>query len=424
MKITIIGGGSTYTPELIDGLCTREKDLALEEVVLFDIDPDRLGVLSDFSGRMVNHAGARFRVIPSMDRRSAIEGADFILSQIRVGGQQARHRDIELGTRHGLIGQETTGVGGFAKALRTIPAVLEICRDIERYAPEAWLINFTNPSGLITETILNHTSVRALGLCNIPIEMKMDAARELGVAPESVRLDYFGLNHLAWVRRIFVDGEDITDRVFTLLASGKVPANIPDLDYEPEFMEALRLLPLYYNRFYYYPRRMYETIRDKPKSRAQEVMEIEDQLLAVYREGKENTKPKMLEERGGAYYSKVAVDLVDAIVNDRKDERVVNLHNRGALEGLPDDAVVEIPAIVGRDGAEPLPVGAVDTHALGLIQVVKAYERLAIQAGVHRDYRAAFRALLTHPLGPEADKVGALLDELLEINGLEFEKGR
>ena len=422
MKITIIGGGSTYTPELIEGLCTRGEDLGLEEVVLYDIDAERLEVLGAFSGRMAVHAGSRFRVTTTLDRTVAIDGAGFILSQIRVGGQKARHQDIGLGTRYGLIGQETTGVGGFAKALRTIPAVLDICRDIERLAPDAWLINFTNPSGIITETILNHTPVRALGLCNIPVEMKMDAARELGVAPERIRLDYFGLNHLAWVRRLFVDGEDVTDRMLSLLVSGSIPANIPDLDYEPELIEALRMLPLYYNRYYYYPGRMFEKIRSKPKSRAEEVMEIEDKLLALYRDESQNTKPRQLEERGGAYYSRVAVDLIDAIANDRREEHVVNLHNRGAIDGLPNDAVAEIPAVVGREGAVPVPVGAVDAHALGLMQVVKAYERLTIQAGVRQDYRAAFRALITHPLGPSADRAKALLDELLEINGLSFEK--
>ena len=422
MKISIIGSGSTYTPEVIEGLLERGDRLGVECLHLYDIDAERLDVVGSFISRMAAHAGAPFEVSMGMDLDEAVSGSDFILSQIRVGGQQARHRDILTGLKHGLIGQETTGVGGFAKAMRTIPVVLDICRRIEALAPGACLINFTNPSGLITEAILNHSTVRAVGLCNIPYELKMTAAKELDVDAESVRLDYVGLNHLAWIRRLFVDGRDVTPVLLEMLASGEVPKNIPDLDYDADLIRALGVFPQYYLRYYYYPGRMLRAILSKDRTRAEEVMEIEAELLDYYRDIANRTKPELLNNRGGAYYSTAAVLLIDAIANDTGAEHIVNVANEGTIPELPDDAVVEVPSLVGSAGAKPLPMEHVQEEILGLIQIVKAYERLTIRAATAQDYRAAYLALLNHPLGPSAENAGKVLDDIIAVNGLSLKR--
>jgi len=440
MKIAVIGGGSTYTPELIEGLILKEKALGLDRVVLQDIDPARLEPLTSFSQRMVSHAGASFRIDSTADLDEALDGADFVITQFRVGGQKARHRDVMLCLKHNLIGQETVGVGGFAKALRTIPAMMEVCYRIEKRAPKAWLINFTNPSGLITEAVLNETRVRAIGLCNVPMEMKMEAARALGVEPGDVRLDYVGLNHLGWVRRIFIKGVDVSGTVLAFLTSKETrepanagsdverdllrtrkmrgPVNIPDISYEPSLLKALGMIPQFYLRYYYYPEKMLKVIKRAKKTRAQEVMEIEDKLMKIYRDKKNHEKPSLLGKRGGAYYSKAALELIEAILNDKKEEHIVNVQNNGATPDLPPDAVMEIPTIVGRTGASPLPVGQIEPQIIGLIRQVKEFERLTIRAGVKSDYNAALLALITNPLGPTAERAERVLRDIIRTNKL------
>jgi 6-phospho-beta-glucosidase len=420
MKIAVIGGGSTYTPEVVEGFVGRAGDLGLAEVALMDIDPARLEVVGTFSRRMVAHAGSPFRLTTTADRRAAIDGASFVLTQVRVGGQAARHQDILLGLRHGLIGQETTGIGGMAKALRTVPVILDLCREIERTAPDAWVINFTNPSGLITQAILDHSACRCIGLCNIPIEMKMLVAAYLGVPESDVRLDIVGLNHLGWVRKVFVRGEDATPGLLAFLTSADGPKNIPDVDFPPELIRALDAVPLGYNRYYYMTDKLLAELRAKPRTRAEEVMDIEDELLAKYRDPAVVTKPPELGKRGGAFYSKIAVDLVDAIANDRGAEHVVNLRNAGAIPDLPARAVVETAAHVGKGGATPVPTGPLEPSIRALIQRAKAYEELTIEAAVTRSRSAAYRALITNPLGPTATAASEVLDDLLATNRLDY----
>jgi len=422
MKIAIIGGGSTYTPELIEGLILRAGGLGIDEVALMDIDAQRLEVVGNFARRMVEHAGSRFALTTTDHVRAAVEGASFVLTQVRVGGQQARHQDILLGLRHNLIGQETTGIGGMAKALRTIPVVMDLCAQMEAVAPDAWMINFTNPSGLITQAILDHSKCRCIGLCNVPIEMKMTVAKVLEVPEKEVSMDFVGLNHLGWVRKVEVKGEDITARVLDFLASAEGPKNIPYVDFAPELLRALSAVPLYYNRFYYNTERVLEDLKTKAKTktRAQEVMEIEDALLAKYRDPDVVEKPPELEKRGGAYYSKIAVDIIDSIVNDTGDEHVINVHNRGAIPNLPDDAVVETTARVGTGGAVPVPTDKLEPSMLALVMRAKAYELLTIEAALSKSYNAAFRAMFTNPLGPTADRTKEVLDDLLKTNGLAY----
>lgn len=421
MKIAIIGGGSTYTPELIEGLINRGPAVGLTSVVLMDIDETRLAIVGRFAQRMVEHANAPFSVTLTGERAAAIEGADFVLTQFRVGHQRARHQDELLGLRHGLIGQETTGIGGMAKALRTIPVIVDICRDMERLAPGAWLLNFTNPSGLITECILNHTpQKRAIGLCNVPIDMKMTVAKVMNVDEGAVDMDFVGLNHLGWVRRVTVSGEDITGKLLEFLASEQGPANIPDVDYKPELIRALGSIPLYYNRYYYNTERVLDQLKAKPQTRAEEVIEIENKLLARYADPRQVTKPPELEQRGGAYYSKIAVQLIEAIARNTGEEMVVNTRNCGAIPGLPDETVVEITAKIGSDGAAPRPTSALEPSLRALVQRAKAYEELTIEAALHKSYSAALRAIFTNPLGPTADRAKPVLDDLLATNLLDY----
>lgn len=421
MKIATIGGGSTYTPELVDGLIQRAAALGLTELSLMDIDAERLSVVGHFAQRMVEHAGAPFRVTLTGDRRAALAGADFVTTQFRVGKQPARHQDILLGLRHGLIGQETTGIGGMAKALRTLPVIFDICRDMDAICPDAWLINFTNPSGLVTEAILNHARrEKAVGLCNVPIEMKMTLAKHLGVAEEDLDVDVVGLNHLGWVRRVTVQGRDITAELLDFFCSEAGPKNIPDIDFVPELVRALGAMPLYYNRFYYQTERVFEALSKATKTRAEEVMEIEEKLLARYRDPAQTTKPPELNERGGAYYSKIAVDVIDAIANDRGVVHAVNMRNAGAIPNLPDDCVVETMAVIDARGAHPRPTAPLEESMLALVTRAKMYEILTIKAALGQSYDLAFKALFTNPLGPTADRAKEVLDDLLRTNNLNY----
>ncbi|HUU00426.1 MAG TPA: 6-phospho-beta-glucosidase [Myxococcota bacterium] len=422
MKIAVIGGGSTYTPELMDGLISDGPALGLTEVVLMDIDAERLGVVGGFCSRMVAHAGAAFKVVTTADRERAVDGASFVLTQVRVGGQAGRHLDIRLGLDHGLVGQETTGVGGFAKALRTVPVMLEICRDMERRCPHAWLINFTNPSGLVTEAILKHGRQRAIGLCNNPINLRMEVAARLKVEPDHVDLDYLGLNHLSWVRRVTVDGRDVLPGVLDELTSAGRPANIPEeLDYPPEFIRALGMIPSSYLRYYYLTRKALAELQRKPKSRAEEVMDIEKDLLAAYAEPGRVEKPPELEKRGGAFYSRAALDLVLAIHQDSGRRQIVNARNGKAIACLPEDCVVEVPCTIGADGAQPLPVDPPPPEIRGLLQHVKAYEELAVEAALTRSRRLALLALVAHPLVADVELAGTLILEISARHGIVFE---
>ncbi len=419
MKVAIIGGGSTYSPELIEGLIQRYQEIDLTEVVLMDIDQQRLDVVGGFAKRMVAHAGNPFSIRYTNDRSDAIKGADFVLTQIRVGQQPARHKDILLGLRHDLIGQETTGVGGFAKALRTIPEMVAIAKDVQETAPNAWLINFTNPSGLITESLHKAGIRRVVGLCNIPIGIVMDLALYLQCDPDRIKIDYVGLNHLAWVRRVWLDDEEITERIITDLAGKGGPANVPELDYGEDFIRALGFLPSPYLRYFYATETMLAELKAKDKTRAEEVMEVEQELLAQYADESIVTKPPELEKRGGAFYSKIAVDLMDAIYNDRGTTHVVNLANQDAVDGIGADQTVEIPAVIRRDSVTPVRVGAVEPKIAGLMQQVKAYETLAVEAGLEQSYDKALMALVAHPLCP-GSKAKEVLDDIIETHGLQW----
>jgi 6-phospho-beta-glucosidase len=346
------------------------------------------------------------------DRREGIEGADFVLNQIRVGGQAARIRDEKTGRRHDVVGQETTGPGGFAKALRTIPVALGIARDIRELSPDAWMINFTNPAGMVTESLLRYGGVKVMGLCNSPYGMQVGIARAMGVDPERIRIDYVGLNHLAWVRRIFVDGQDRTEEIITqMVAQGQKSDT-----FDPELIETLGMIPSSYLHYFYHQQKVLEEQRSGKQTRGEEVWQIEQQLLEMYRDPELCCKPPLLDRRGGAHYSTLAVSLVNAIANDRQEVHIVDTINGGAIADLPEEVAVEVPSVIDGQGAHALTAGHLPFSIRGLVQHVKAYEELTIEAAIKGDERAALLALTANPLVPSFETARALWKDIRQEN--------
>ena len=411
IKVAVIGGGSTYTPELVEGIGLRRDVLPVDELILHDIDEERLAVVGGLAERILRHLDFPGRFACTGDRRRALDGATFVLVQLRVGGMAARLRDEQIPLEFGCIGQETTGPGGFAKALRTIPVILEIAEETARLcAAGAWLLDFTNPSGLVTQALLDQGH-RAIGLCNVPIGFQRDLAKRLGVAPERVQLEHVGLNHLSWERKVVVDG---VDRLPELIAD--YADELADAVYLPvELVRLLGAIPSYYLHYYYRTARVLEELRTGTP-RAQEVMAIERGLLEMYSDPALDVKPKLLEERGGAFYSEASAMLIESLFTGRGDVQVVNTRGGGALPGLADDDVVEVPCRIDRDGAHPLPLEPLAPEMLGLVQQAKAYERLTVRAAVSGDRGLALKALMANPLVREYDVAAPLLDALLEAN--------
>lgn len=413
LTICIIGGGSTYTPELVEGLIARRDTLPVRTLVLMDIDGDRLRVVGGLAERMVRAAGADIRVRLTTQRKEALAGADYVITQIRVGGSRARVQDERIPLRFGVVGQETTGPGGFANALRTIPVMLEIARDVAEVAPGAHLINFTNPSGIVTEALLKHTGLPTIGLCNSPIGFQRAIARELGVAPEQVRLDYVGLNHLSWIRGVWVDDEDVFDRVLEAAIRQAREGRSP---FSPRLLATLGMIPSYYLHYYY--NRDAEVARQQQaeRLRAEEVLEIEARLLELYADPHLTHKPSLLEKRGGAHYATAAVGVISALHDDTGEVHIVNARNDGALPDLPADSVVELPSVIDAGGAHAIPTDPLPPAIRGLVQAVKAYEELTIRAAVEGDERAALQALLAHPLVPSFAVAEGLWEAIKEAN--------
>ena len=418
MKVAVVGGGSTYTPELVDGLLRRRDALDLEEIVLVDPDAERLAVIGPFAGRMAGHAAPGVRVSWTDALDEGVRGARFVVSQIRVGGMAARLRDEELGREFGLIGQETVGVGGFANALRTIPVALRIAEVVEAEAPGATLLNFTNPAGLVTEALCRHGHVPTIGLCNVPWSTKALIAGHLGVDATEVDIDTVGLNHLTWTRKVVVQGRDRTPEVLAGLRE-LVAAAAADPDGEPEWTPAsvdlFGAVPNYY-LLYYYETEAWVRHQAAHPPRATEVMAIEEELLAKYADPDLDTKPPELDQRGGAYYSEAAAALMADIAADAGTVHVVNTPNRGAVPGLPDDVVLEVAAVVSAGGVAPRPTAPLRADQDALVRTMKDVELLAVEAAVRGDEEAARLALLVHPLGPPAHLVDAVWARLREVH--------
>ena len=421
MKVTVIGGGSSYTPELICGFLKRTDSFPITELWLMDIAPRRLDIVGGFAQRMVAASGNPFAVRLTTDQREAVRDASYVITQLRVGGMQARRADEYLGRRHGLIGQETTGVGGMANALRTIPVILNLASDIHEMAPDALLVNFTNPAGLVTEALARYApDVPSVGVCNVAINTKLSILETLkkhlglNISPERAALNTLGLNHLSWHRGFEVDGTDIWPQVIETYVAWLRDEAEPEWD--PRIIESLRMIPNYYLKHYYYTDHKLAEQDLWPPSRAEEVMEIESALLAQYAEPDRSESPEDLMKRGGAHYSTVATQLLNAHYNDLGETHVVNVPHRGSIPGWPEDWVLEMPCRVSRSGIEPIPAQPLLLVCFGLLAQVKAYELLTVEAAVRGDRDSAYQALIAHPLGPSADDVQAVLDDMLATN--------
>ena len=411
MKVAVVGGGSTYTPELVDGLARLQHLVTVDELVLTDPAEERLSLVGGISQRIFANYGhpGTIRLTTDLDR--AVAEAAVVLIQLRVGGQAARLVDETLPLQCGCVGQETTGAGGLAKALRTVPVILEIAERISRLAAkDAWIVDFTNPVGIVTRALLDHGH-QAVGLCNVAIGNQRAAAQLLDVEPGSVTLDHVGLNHLTWTRQVLVDGQDRLPELLDhfaeeLAARSGLPA---------EVLRRLRVWPSYYLRYFYEHDHVVEQQLTKP-SRAEEVAAIERQLLEIYADPAVGKKPDLLQRRGGAYYSEAAVDLMASLLTDRCDVQVVNLRNYGTFSFLADHAVIEVPARVGRHGPVAETLAPVDPLYAGLIAHVSAYEELALEAAIHGGRERVFRALLAHPLIGQHQLADKLTDLLIAAN--------
>ncbi len=411
LKVAVVGGGSTYTPELVEGFARRAAVLPIDELVLLDPDADRLAIVGGLAGRILSKAGWPGRLTLTGDRSSAVDGASYTLIQLRVGGQAARLGDETLPHRFGVLGQETTGPGGFAKALRTVPVVLDIAEEAAtRGAAGSWILDFTNPVGIVTQALLD-AGYRALGLCNVAIGFQRWIAGHFEVTPDRVRLDHVGLNHLSWIRAVWVDG---VDRLPELLDAGDEIVTAGG-DFSLELVRTIRAIPSYYLQYYYAPEEVLRRQLDGA-TRAEDVISIERELLELYKDPALDHKPELLERRGGAYYSEAAAALIESLHTGDGAIHVVDARNDGAIPNLPDDAVVETPARITRSGAELLPTAPLAPEMLGLVQHVKAYERLAIEAALSGSDEVAYRALLANPVVPSAAAARGLRDAIIEAN--------
>jgi 6-phospho-beta-glucosidase len=411
MKVAVVGGGSTYTPELVQGFGRVSDGLGVDELVLQDTDERRLDVVGSAAQRIASAHGYKGRLVCTTDLDAAVEGASAVLIQIRVGGQAARHLDETIPLRCGCVGQETTGAGGFAKALRTVPVVLEIAERVRRLgADDAWIIDFTNPVGIVTRALLDRGH-RALGLCNVAIGFQRLFAGWLGVAPESALLGHAGLNHLTWIRSVEVDGEDVLPQLLQT-HSDDIAAHI---ELPRRIIDNLGAVPSYYLRYYYEHDLVVQELLHS-RSRAEEVMDVERELLKLYRDPGLRDKPDLLMQRGGAYYSEAAINLLCALFGENGSIQVVDVRNNQTVPQLDADAVIEVPALVGKAGATPLPVVTLPPHQAGLVAHVAAYEALAVSAAVSGNREIAFRALLTHPLIGQRGRAEQLLTDIIAAN--------
>jgi len=425
LKVVTIGGGSSYTPELIEGFINYHNELPVRELWLVDIDEGRekLEIVGNLAKRMVQKAGVPIDIHLTLDRKEALKSAEFVTTQFRVGQLAAREMDERIPLSHGVLGQETNGPGGLFKALRTIPVVLDICREMEELCPEAWLINFTNPAGMVTEAVLRNSNIhKVVGLCNVPIGMEMGVAKLLEVNHDRVRIDFAGLNHMVYGLDVFVDGVTVKDRVINLITDPEkniTMQNIHAMGWEPEFLKALDVLPCPYHNYYYKTGDMLEKELKNFKeggTRAEVVRKLEEELFELYKDPNLSIKPPQLEKRGGAYYSEAAVKLIHSIYTDRRDIQAVNTMNKGAISGIPFDSAVEVSCVITKDGPKPIAMGELPIAVNGLVQEIKSFERAAIDAAVTGDYGKALLAMTINPLIPSDSTAKAILDEMLDAH--------
>ncbi|HIE8728036.1 TPA: 6-phospho-beta-glucosidase [Klebsiella pneumoniae] len=425
LKIVVIGGGSSYTPELIEGLLNRYHEMPVASLWLVDIveGKEKVEIIAGLARRMIAKAGLTIEVVATLDRESALRDADFVCSQFRAGCLDARISDERISLKYGLIGQETNGLGGFANACRTIPIALEIAADMERLCPDAWLLNFTNPSGMVTEAILRHSRIKAVGLCNVPVIMQKGITTLLQCADEKeVVMQVAGLNHFIFVRQILHKGKEWLPEVIAEINAGRdplVPRNIPPFRWPSHLLQGLGMIPCAYLRYYYMKD---DLLRQElaeaggEGTRGEVVKQLEKILFDQYRDPHLAVKPKALEGRGGQYYSEAACELMNAIYNDKRIIMHVNTRNNGAINGLPDDCAVEVSSLITASGPLPLNVAPFPEDTLRLLQLMKSFERLTIEAALTGNRHTAWRALMLNPLIVSGEKLELALDEVIAEN--------
>ncbi|KQX48430.1 6-phospho-beta-glucosidase [Paenibacillus sp. Root444D2] len=415
LKIAIIGSGSTYTPELIEGMIKRKDVLPIDELVLMDIDARKLNIVGKLCERMIQAANIPCRVILTENLDEALQDADFVLSQIRVGKLPARVLDETIPLKYDLIGQETCGIGGFFKAMRTIPVMLHIADRMKELCPDAWLINFSNPAGIITEALLNHSNVKMLGLCNVPFNMFKSIRETLQL--DHASFTYVGLNHLSWITTIEQDGKDYVKTALDMGLNSEAMKNIPSSGFSKEVVQMVGAIPSSYLEYYYFKEKKLTLLKESELTRGEKCMQIEEELLNIYLDSELHSKPELLSTRGGANYSEVAISLVDAIYNDKQEVHVVNLLNNGALDFMEDSDAVEVCAVIGKNGATPIKVTDFNNqHIIDYMRMVKAYERETVAAAVNGSEDAAMRALLMNPLVGDYDAAHNCFNELKEAH--------
>ncbi|TDL83441.1 6-phospho-beta-glucosidase [Peribacillus frigoritolerans] len=425
LKVATIGGGSSYTPELIEGFIKRYHELPIRELWLVDIEAGRekLEIVGDLARRMVEKAGVPMEIHFTMDRRKALKDASFVTTQMRVGLLDARIKDERIPLQMGLIGQETNGAGGLFKALRTIPVLLEIAEEMQELCPEAWLINFTNPAGMVTEALLRYSShKKVIGVCNVPFNMHLSISKMLGVEMNRVHIDFAGLNHMVFGLHVYLDDQEITNRVLEMLGDPEIQMtmkNVAPLPWNPRFLKSLGVVPCPYHRYYYKTSNILNEEMEAFKSgktRAEIVKKLEEGLFELYKDKDLDVKPPQLEQRGGAYYSDAACNVISSIYNDKKDIQVLNVQNKGSISDIEYDSAVEVSCIVTKNGPIPLTMGRLPIQINGLVQQIKSFERIGAEAAVAGSYDKALLALTINPLIPSDDLAEKVLQELLKAH--------
>ncbi|WP_028862150.1 6-phospho-beta-glucosidase [Psychromonas aquimarina] len=418
LKIAVIGAGSSYTPELIEGLLKRKDELPIKQLWLVDIEEgkEKVNIIAALARRMIKKESLDIQVKVTLDRRPALKNADFVCSQFRAGCLDARISDERISLKYGMIGQETNGLGGFANACRTIPVTLEICKEIEELCPDAWLLNFTNPSGMVTEAVLKHTQVKAVGLCNVPVIMNKGIAEMLNCREEDIIMQVAGINHFIWARQILHNGENKLEHVVEQILAGNdtlVPKNIPAFAWPAELLKNMGMIPCAYLRYYYMGQDIMEQEVSEANgegTRGEVVKAMEKRLFDIYSDPQLSSKPKELEKRGGQYYSEAACELMSSIYNDKRTIMHVNTRNNGTINGLPDDCVVEVSSMITKSGPLPLNVAPFPSDTLRLLQLMKEFETLTVEAAVSGDLNKAQRALILNPLV----NTGSVIDQALQ----------
>ena len=427
VKIVTIGGGSSYTPELIEGFIKRYDTLPVRELVLVDIPEgeEKLNIVGGLAQRMFEHANLPTKVTLTLDRRAALEGADFVTTQIRVGRLPARILDERIPLSHGMIGQETNGAGGMFKAFRTIPVIMDFVNDIKELCPDAWMINFSNPSGMIEEAILNYTDFdKAIGLCNVPVNMVAGIAKVLGVDEKRVELRLQGVNHFVFATDVFVDGVSVIDEAVERYANvaeddALQMKNFVSIPFSPAFIRGIHAIPCPYHNYYFYTQEQLDEELEEFKKhgvRGEVVAKLEEELFDIYRDKNLDVKPKQLEQRGGARYSDAACNLIHSIYNDSGDIQYVNVRNEGCISDMPYESAVEVACRVTGGGAKPLATGALNPQVAGYVHMIKGFERMVVKAAVTGDRDLAVAALNMNPLCPSDKLANQVIDEMIEAH--------